>query len=417
MKGKKTLLWIVAMVFLVGIVVTNALCAKNKAAAENDLYTQVELFSDAVALIRSDYVDDIKAKDIIYGALKGMLASLDAHSQFMDPEAYKEIKVETKGEFGGLGIEITIKEGLLTIITPLDDTPADKAGLKPGDIIVKIENDSTRGITLLDAVKKLRGKPGSNVTITVLREKEGKIFDVVVTRGLIHVKSIKGSRLIEGTTGYIRLSEFQDNTSKDLEKALVKLEKEGMNGLILDLRNNPGGLLDASVKVSDKFLEEGKTIVTTKGRTKARQMVFKARKDTHPNYPLIILVNEGSASASEIVAGAIQDHGRGIILGTKTFGKGSVQTVIPLRDGSALRLTTAKYFTPSGRAIREEGIVPDVVVKFEPRPEKPKEKEAEVFEKLDEKPDTTQIHDNQLLRAIDLMKGIKSYKQMSKTIQ
>lgn len=416
MTKRRIILWIVGIIFLIGLTVNNAICEKqqNPGDREDNLYSQIELFSDAIALIRSDYVDKIKAKDLIYGALKGMLASLDAHSQFMDPDTYKEIKVETRGEFGGIGIEITLKEGLLTIITPIDDTPGYKAGLKPGDIIVKIEDKSTRGITLIDAVKKLRGKAGTDVIITILRESEKKIFDVTITRGIIHIESIKEAYLIENNIGYVRLSEFQEGTSKDLEAALKKLEKDGMDSLILDLRNNPGGLLNMSAKVADKFIRGGRVIVTTRGRHKRNEKIYNAHdRGTHPDYPIVVLVNKGSASASEIVAGAIQDNKRGIILGTKTFGKGSVQTIVPLKDGSALRLTTAKYFTPSGRAIREEGIVPDVVVEYEERKvKKDNDRELEVFKKLEKtEKENDKIYDNQLLRAIDLLKGIKAYKR------
>jgi carboxyl-terminal processing protease len=382
-----------------------------------DLFKQIELFSDAVTYVRSNYVDELNEKDLIYGALKGMLASLDPYSQFMDPESFKEIQVETKGEFGGLGIEISIRDGLLTIISPLEDTPAFKAGIKPGDRIVKIDNVSTKDISLIDAVKKLRGKPGAEVTITILRESEGRIFDVKITRAIIKVESIKEATMLEGNIGYIRLAEFQERTPQDVAKALNKLKGSGMEGLILDLRNNPGGLLDAAVKVSDSFVDQGKTIVSTRGRLKEQEIIYKARASSGNDYPMVVMINGGSASASEIVAGAIQDNGRGIILGTKSFGKGSVQTVIPLKDNSALRLTTAKYFTPSGRAIREEGIVPDVVVEYQElrKKDENQKKIEEVFEKLDDNDKEEKDYDNQLMRAIDLLKGIKAYKNLSKS--
>jgi len=413
MKSKKFILWGAALLILVGFIVTNAICDKTGKVDpdEDNLYKQIELFSDSISYVRTDYVDKVTAKDLIYGALTGMLASLDPHSQFMDPDTYKEIKVETKGEFGGIGIEITIKDGVLTIITPLDDTPGYKAGIKPGDMIVKIEGESTKGITLLEAVKKLRGKPGTDVNITILREKENEIFDLAITRGLIKIKSIKEAKVLEDRIGYIRLSEFQENSPKDLRKALTTLKKEGIDSLILDLRNNPGGLLDVAADVADEFLEAGVLIVSTKGRIKEREMIFKARmRPTFGEGPLVIMINEGSASASEIVAGAIQDNQRGIILGTKSFGKGSVQTVIPLKDGSALRLTTAKYFTPNGHAIREEGIMPDVVVEYEEVAVESKLKEEEIFEKVEEF-DLETPYDNQLNSAIDLIKGIKVYEK------
>ncbi len=380
-----------------------------------DLYKQIEIFSDAMTYVRSNYVEDIKDKDLVYGALKGMLASLDPYSQFMNPESFKEIQVETKGEFGGLGIEISLKDGLLTIISPLDGTPADRAGIKPNDRIVKIDDATTKDITLIDAVRKLRGKPGSKVTITILRESESRIFDVDIIRAIIKVKSIKEASIIEDGIGYIRLVEFQERTPQDLRKALTKLKGLGMEAIILDLRNNPGGLLDVSVHVSDSFLKKDQTIVSTRGRNKDQEVVYRSRIDSDTSYPMIVMVNGGSASASEIVAGAIQDNKRGIILGTKSFGKGSVQTVIPLKDGSALRLTTAKYFTPSGRAIREEGIIPDVIVEYQ-EPIKINEKEQkaeEVFEKVDkENNGKKKEYDNQLLRAIDILKGIKVYKRL-----
>ncbi|MBI4437239.1 MAG: S41 family peptidase [Candidatus Omnitrophica bacterium] len=408
--------------------------AKAKSVKASDFYKDIELFTDALSIIQLDYVEEKNSKDLIYGALKGMLQSLDPHSQFMDPDTYNEMKIETEGEFGGLGIEITIQESLLTIITPIDDTPADRAGLKAGDRIVKIGGELTRDITLLEAVKKLRGKPGTEVTLTILRENEERLLEIIVVRDVIKIKSIKEARMVEKGIGYVRLSEFQENTPKDLEQALVSLEKEGMQGLILDLRNNPGGLLNTAVAVADGFVPKGELIVYTKGRKKDQDIEFRGRgKYSHAGYPLVVLINGGSASGSEILAGAIQDHKRGILLGTKSFGKGSVQTVIPLKDGSALRLTTSKYFTPKGRLIHGEGIVPDVAVEFEekkPSPEPKKEKNLDVFEKIekeekkdkeketaekdkkDEKKKEEKPLDNQLLRAIDLLKGINVYRTM-----
>ncbi|MFH1752902.1 MAG: S41 family peptidase [Candidatus Omnitrophota bacterium] len=380
-----------------------------------DLYEHIQLFSDAMTYVRSNYVDEMKDKDLVYGALKGMLASLDPYSQFMDPESFKEIQIETKGEFGALGIEISIKDGLLTIISPLEDTPADKAGIKAGDRIVKIEDVTTKDITLIEAVKKLRGKPGSEVTITILRESESKIFDVKVTRAIIKMDSIKEASIIEDGIGYIRLVEFQQRTPQDLRSSLKKLKESGMESLILDLRNNPGGLLDVAVDVSDNFLKKDQTIVSTRGRHKEQEIVYRSRIDSDVSYPIVVMVNGGSASASEIVAGAIQDNRRGIVLGTKSFGKASVQTVIPLKDSSALRLTTAKYFTPSGRSIREEGIMPDVTVEYKEMPKTDEEEDRveEVFEKVEkEKKEKKREYDNQLLRAVDLLKGVSAFKRM-----
>lgn len=408
---------------------------KQETAAEDDFYEEIELFTDALTLIRSEYVESAKYKDLIYGALKGMLVSLDPYSQFLDPDAYKEVKVETEGEFGGLGIQIAIKDSLLTIISPIDDTPAFHAGIKAGDRIVKIEGELTRDITLIDAVKKLRGTPGTKVNITILREGAEKLMDFTITRDIIKIKSIRYAKLFEDKIGYIRISEFQERTAQQLEEALTQLEGLGMAGLILDLRNNPGGLLDSAVRVTEKFIPAGEVIVSTHGRFTKQDMVFRsAKRGTHRTYPLIVLISKGSASGSEIVAGAIQDYKRGILLGTQSFGKGSVQTVVPLRDGSALRLTTSKYFTPGGRCIHEKGITPDVVVEFEEKEvkEEKEEKAKDVFEQIEEKQEVKEeeplktvsqetettlkdfmselgYYDNQLVRAADLLKGIKLY--------
>ncbi|MFA5388941.1 MAG: S41 family peptidase [Candidatus Omnitrophota bacterium] len=419
---KRLIVFIVVAGFAIGTLAYHAGCAETKERQKDDLYKELELFSDAVSLIRTDYVEDKKSKDLIYGALKGMLASLDPYSQFMDPDTYNEMKVETEGEFGGIGIEITLKDDLLTIISPIDDTPAHKAGLKAGDRIVKIDGAITKDLTLIEAVKKLRGKPGTDVNIIILRETDKKLLEFTITRAIIKIASIKKAEMIESGIAYIRLAEFQENTPKDLSEALKKLEGEGVKGLVLDLRNNPGGLLDVAVDVAGKFLEEGKVVVSTKGRIENQNMEFKSKnKNDHLGYPIVVLINGGSASASEIVAGALQDHKRALLLGTKSFGKGSVQTVVPMSDGSALRLTTSKYFTPKGRSIHGEGIVPDIIVDYEERSQKDKEidKDVELLEKLmNEKEKTEQEKaedkkkkelDNQLLRAVDVLKGIVIY--------
>lgn len=341
-------------------------------APEDDLYHQIEIFSDAITAIQNDYVETIPSKDIIYGALKGMLSSLDPYSQFMDPDTFKELQVETEGEFGGLGIEITIRDNLLTIITPLDDTPAYKAGLQAQDRIVRIEDKITKDMTLTEAVKLLRGKPGTDVKLTIMRESEENFKEITVTRDIIAIKAVRKAEILQDNIGYIKLTDFSEKTKSDLDLALEKLAKSGMDSLIFDLRNNPGGLLISSVETVSEFLPTGKLIVYTKGREKNQNIEYRATGKTNfKDMPLIVMINGGSASASEIVAGAIQDHKRGIILGTKSFGKGSVQTVIPMRDGSALRLTTAKYYTPLGRTINETGITPDVSVNAElPREKK-----------------------------------------------
>ncbi len=412
---------LVLIVFGIYSLVSSATEKKKK----DDLYRQVELFSDTFAIIQTEYVDDVEPHNLIYGALKGMLSSLDPHSQFLDPDAYNELKVDTEGKFGGLGIEVTVKDGLLTIVTPIEDTPAWKAGLKTNDRIVKINNELTRDMTLTDAVKRLRGKPGEAVNITILRESEKKILEFKIVRDIIKINNIKGARILEDGIGYIRLVEFRENTAKDMDTALENLTKQGVNALILDLRNNPGGLLDAAVKVTEKFIDKDKLVVYTKGRRTTQNMEFISHA-AHPivDLPMVVLINEGSASGSEIMAGALQDHKRAIILGTKSFGKGSVQTVIPLSDGSALRLTTSKYFTPSGKQIHGKGIIPDIVVEegrielaASPEPEPKTQKPEEIFKEIEkkEKPEKKEEEakeysaDNQLMRAVDVLKAIKIY--------
>ena len=421
-QGMERRRWLIALTVFVGVFLTTpvaTIAAKRTTPADNEeVYKQLELFEHALSIIRSDYVEEPEAKQLVYGALKGMLATLDPYSQFLDPDSYNELKVDTEGTFGGLGIEITVKDDLLTIITPIDDTPAYHAGLRAGDRIVKIDGELTRGITLLDAVKKLRGKPGTKVSLTILREGEEQLTEVTLERAMIKIQSVREAKLLQEHIAYIRLSDFRENSGKDLQAAIEKLKGEGMDSLILDLRNNPGGLLDVSVSVAELFLDHDQLIVTTKGRLRNQNMEFRAHVDGTVNgVPLVVMINEGSASASEIVAGAIQDYHRGIILGMKSHGKASVQTIFPLKDGSALRLTTSKYFTPKGRSIHGQGIPPDVEVPFErPAEEKSKTQSAqELFDRVEsggqppkdgEKP---QPLDNQLARAVDLLKGIKVY--------
>jgi len=428
--SKKIIIIIIAglMAIAVSSVAISAVLLGAEKKQKNDLFRQVELFSDALAIIQTDYVDEVKPKDLIYGALKGMLSSLDPHSQFMDPDTYNELKVDTEGKFGGLGIEITIKDSLLTVITPIEDTPAWKAGVKAGDRIVKINDELTRDMTLTDAVKRMRGKPGEPVTIVVLRESEKKLLEFKIVRDIIKIQDIKGVRILEDGIGYIRLVEFRENTAADFEAAMDKLKKEGMQALILDLRNNPGGLLDVAVKVAEKFVEKGKLIVYTKARKPAQNLEFLSREGQPLiDMPMAILINEGSASGSEIVAACLQDYKRAIILGTKSFGKGSVQTIIPLNDGSALRLTTSKYFTPLGKVIHNIGVLPDIVVEEGKIELAPKEEESigkpqavfEQFEKGDSKNKKEQEKeqekekdyksDNQLMRCVDVLKALKIY--------
>lgn len=414
---------IAAVLFISSLTMGGYETAKSgKPQSKEDLYNQVELFSDAISVIRADYVEDVDSKKMIYGALSGMLANLDDFSSFMDPDEYKEITVEAKGEFGGIGVEITNKDGILTVITPIAGTPAELAGLKAGDRIVRIDGKTTKDITLNDSVKMMRGEPGSKLVLTVWREKEEKVLDIPVKRAMIKINSIKDAYLIDGKIGYIKLIEFQEKAGRELEDALRKLEAQGMDALILDLRNNPGGLLDSAIDVSEKFLPKDKLIVSTKSRNPSNDVVYKSTgQSMHPDYPIVVMVNEGSASAAEIVAGALQDNKRAVILGMTTFGKGSVQTVIPLKDGSALRLTTAGYLTPSGKSIMHEGIVPDVIAEREELKDK-KRSPSDIFEKIDEnsrpqkemkktKRNESIERDNQLQRAIDLIKAIKIYKK------
>jgi len=384
-----------------------------KRVTKEATYERLELLTDALGIVQTEYVDEPDPQELIYTAIDGMITALDRHSQFLRPDEYEEMRVETQGQFGGLGVEIGIKEGLLTVIAPIDDTPAAAAGIKPGDRVVKIDGQFTRGISLHEAVQKLRGRPGSHVALTILREPEDQLFDVALTRAVVKIQSVKGARLVAEKIGYIRISEFQEGTAQELEHALGMLEREGMEALILDLRRNPGGLLDAAVAVAEKFLPKGQRIVSTKGRREDQNLEFTSQAiQPHLQYPMVALVDNGSASASEIVAGALQDHKRAILLGVKTFGKGSVQTVVPLKDGSAVRLTTSKYYTPSGRAIHGDGIVPDVVAEdTTPVEAKPRD----VFERLETQdrpgqPAKDRLTDRQLLRAIDLLRGIRVYR-------
>jgi carboxyl-terminal processing protease len=358
---KLTLLLVVAALggFLIGGGVYGI-----RAAASGEPYESLKVFTDVLHIIQKDYVKPVKTKKLIYSAIEGMLSSLDPHSSFMTPKMYKEMQVETKGSFGGLGIEITMRNGVLTVIAPIADTPASKAGIKAGDQIIAIEGKPTKNMTLMDTVHRLRGKPGTKVTITIMRKGFTRPKKITIVRAVIKIQSVK-AKLYEGHYAYVRISQFQERTDNDFVKAVEKLEGEShhqIQGFILDLRNDPGGLLNQAVKIADRFISKG-LIVSIKGRDENDNIAFQAKESTTiVKDPLIVLTNGGSASASEIVAGAIQDHHRGVIMGTQTFGKGSVQTIIPLSDGSGLRLTTALYYTPSGRSIQAEGITPDIVV-------------------------------------------------------
>ena len=414
MRKNRIVLYVISIAILVLMAVGTTFCEQGEQKEINisELYKEIELFSDGISFINANYVKPIKPKDLIYGALKGMLASLDGYSQFLDPDSYKEMKVGAKGRFGGLGIEIGVSEGMLTIISPIDGTPAAKAGLLPGDVIVKIDGESTKDIVIHEAVKKLRGKPGASVILSIWRDKEKRFFEVTIIRELIKIKSVRVVRVLEKDIGYIKLIEFQEKTGRELEERLKELKGKNIKGLILDLRNNPGGLLDASIDVSDLFLEKGKLIVSTKGRKPSQNKEFKSRRDTpYTDITLAVLVNEGSASASEIVAGAIKDNGRGIVVGKKTFGKGSVQTVVPLKDGSALRITTAEYFTPKGYIIQKRGIIPDIVVEYETGKTKDKIEKNDIFKDIGQVEEAEpEMLDTQLKAALDVVKGINIYK-------
>ncbi|MGK5087481.1 S41 family peptidase [Bdellovibrionota bacterium FG-2] len=325
-------------------------------------YENLELFQKVLHFVEANYVDEIKNKDLVYGAIKGMLETLDPHSNFLTPEIFKEMKVDTSGKFGGLGIEIGIKDNILTIMAPIEDTPAWRAGLKPNDRIVKINRESTKGMSLMEAVGKMRGKKGTDVTLSIYRDGFEKIRDVTVTRDVIKIQSVKSEEL-EPEYGYVRLTSFNESAAADIKKAIEKLEtKKKLKGLVFDLRTNPGGLLDQAVEVSSLFIDEG-VVVSTIGRNRDQKDVKYARKgNARKDFPVAILVNSNSASAAEIVAGALQDHHRAIIMGQPTFGKGSVQTVIELGTDLGLKLTIARYYTPSGRSIQEKGVHPDIIL-------------------------------------------------------
>lgn len=333
---------------------------------QQETYQHLETFAAILSILQEHYVEEINTQEVIEGAINGLLLSLDPHSSYLKPEHYREFQEETSGAFTGIGIEITLKDGVITVISPIEDTPAAKAGIKANDKIIKINGEFTKGKSPFDAVKLLRGPKGSEVTISIFREGWQELKDFTLSRDVIPLQSVRSFSIKKGL-GYLRISNFQRNTTKEVREHLAALQKvEPLNGLIIDLRNNPGGLLDQAVNVTDLFLAEG-LIVYTRGRNEELDLSYEAHRDerTESFYPVVVLVNEGSASASEIVAGAIQDHRRGVIVGSKTFGKGSVQTIIPLADGAGLRMTTARYFTPSGRSIQATGILPDIVVEAE----------------------------------------------------
>ena len=341
------------------------LAEKPPASAKPDIpLNELRTFSEIFGRIKNNYVEPVEDKELLQNAIRGMLSGLDPHSTYLDLEDFKNLREGTSGEFGGLGIEVTLEDGFVRVVSPIDDTPAAEAGVLAGDLIIRLDKKPVKGMALREAVDMMRGKPGTDLLITILREGEDKPLNITLTRAIIKVKSVKHKTLEPGY-GYVRISTFQQRTSEGLNKAIEQLKKDNndkLSGLVLDLRNNPGGLLNAAVDVSDAFITEG-LIVYTDGRVPDSKQEFNAKpRDLLEGAPLIVLVNGGSASASEIVAGALQDHHRAVILGSKTFGKGSVQTVMPLTDKTAVKMTTARYFTPSGRSIQAEGIVPDITI-------------------------------------------------------
>ncbi|GAQ95741.1 carboxyl-terminal processing protease [Thermodesulfovibrio aggregans] len=421
MKKRVTLFVLVLVIAISGIIIGRWSAAQNTDSIYEDLRTFTEVFTT----IKKNYVEDVNPHELIISAIKGMVNSLDPHSAYLTPEAYKEFQTETKGEFGGIGIQIGIKEGVLTVIAPIEDTPAWKAGIKAGDKIIKIDGKPTKDMNINDAVSKMRGPKGKPVTLTIQRDEWKEPKDITIVRDIIKIKSVK-YKMIDKEIGYIKLTQFQETTAQDLANALKNLKESGMQSLILDLRNNPGGLLQSAVDVSEQFLPPKHLVVSIKGRTGEKIEYYTENlRPSYTDIPMIVLVNQGSASASEIVAGALQDWGRALVLGIQTFGKGSVQSLIPLSDGSALKLTTAKYYTPKGRSIHAVGIMPDIVVKLETKNGKEvpiiREKELEQHlkgdkiepqekapQEVDEKDDT------QLQRAIDILKSWKIMEKLKK---
>jgi carboxyl-terminal processing protease len=403
------------------IIVGLALAPVTPVLAENTNkspdYKSLKLFSDVLTMVRKNYVKDVPDKELIQGALNGMLQSLDPHSSFLTQDQLKELRDETTLEFGGLGIEVTLENGVLTIVSPIEDTPAFKAGLKSGDKIVKINGESTKNITLQKAVTLMKGPKGSKVTLTILREGFRKFKDYTITRDIITVHSVKQETLEPGYP-YIKITSFSERTDTDLEAAIKKLgDDEKIKGLVIDLRNNPGGLLDQAVKVANLFVDKG-LIVYTDGRGKDQRMEFRANNTSkHHKFKVAVLINEGSASASEIVAGALQDHDRAVIFGTKSFGKASVQTIMPLPDGSGLRMTTAYYYTPKGRHIQKTGILPDVDMKAEVQKQQDQEAEEEAKAEKKKEPKSTfhkkvdLEHDPVLRKAVEWLKSDMTVKQ------
>ncbi len=415
-------------------------------AVAKETYENIEVFTNVLALVQKNYVDQVTTKQLIDGAITGMLNALDPHSSYLAPEMYKELQVDTRGSFGGLGIEITTRNSLLTVVSPIEDTPAYRAGIKAGDIILKIDDEFTKDMALVEAVKRMRGPQGTSVRLTLRRESVAAPLQLSLVREVIKIQSVK-SRLLDKNYGYIRITQFQERTHDDLQKHFGRVETENggpLAGLVLDLRNNPGGLLTQAIKIADEFLESG-LVVYTDGRLESQKQKYFAHKvGSHMDFPMIVLVNAGSASASEIVAGALQDHKRALVLGTQTFGKGSVQTILPLDESAAIRLTTARYYTPNGRSIQATGITPDIVLDnvvakpagegAAPFPQLREENLPRHFEQKDQRPNTEETapkeeqgepqalikegelgKDPQLDRALELLKSWNVFKTVVAT--
>ncbi|MBT3880849.1 MAG: S41 family peptidase [Candidatus Scalindua sp.] len=413
------ILWIVIFIFSLSPCYLHA--QKEEKLDPDIFYQDFEEFISIIKEIQDKYVDEVGLRALLMDAYKGMLAGLDPHSQFIDAKSLEELKIETEGEFDGLGIEVIVKDGFLTVLTPIVDSPAFRAGVYIGDIIIKIDGKTTKNISISEAIEMLRGKTHTEVTLTVVHEGESEPVDITIKRAKIHLNSTRGTRIVdeEGKIGYVAVTSFQDNTATDLDAAVKELENQGMESLILDLRFNPGGLLNIAVDMSDRFIKKG-VIVSTKGRHKSQLREYNAhRSKTYKKFSLVILVNSGSASASEIVAGAVKDHKRGLLLGTKTFGKGSVQSLILIKNKkSALKLTTAKYYTPSGTMIDGVGIEPDIKVDLTKKEVRGLHRHlarvnaADIrtngkAEPLETNGDDKEIFvDKQLARAIDVLKGI-----------
>ncbi len=397
----------VVLVLLAAVLVSmfaGAVMAK-RLPSQGGVYENLKVFTEALSYVESNYVEEVEPDKVIQGAIRGMLKTLDPHSSYMPPDVYREMQVETEGRFGGLGIEITMRDDVLTVVSPIEGTPAFRAGIQPGDQIIKVDGESTKEMSLVDAVKKLRGPEGSAVTISIFRQGFTEPKDFTISRAVIQIKSVRWTKL-QDDIGYVKLRSFHKTTEEELEEALQDLGEQHIKMLILDLRNNPGGLLEQAIAVSNVFLEGGKLIVYTKGRLPNQNMKGFSKSDGfHVSYPMAVIINGGSASASEIVAGSLQDLHRATIVGTQSFGKGSVQTIIPLSDGSGLRLTTAKYYTPGGGEINGKGITPDIVIE---KPQEAANQEGEQktlrSQRNIELPGNDLSDDPQLQKAVDFLK-------------